>query len=237
MLVVISDTLSGRIGTVLSALIVVFCVIGLTMHRDFYAGVARRGFFCFYTNLSNLLVGVYFALIAPRLYASSRWRPLIPHAEFLIMMSIMLTFFVFHLMLFPAIRSAVGKVKRTREYRIVCTDNLIIHYLVPWLVFLYWLLCSPGKDSLGLLDAVLWTAFPALYLFCILLRARSGRIIEETGSPYPYPFLDIAALGRITVLRLCLVLYGICLAAGALTAALTRATFALFGGGHALLLI
>ena len=36
----------GRTGTALSALIVVSCLIGLTMHSDFYAGRRRRDFFC-----------------------------------------------------------------------------------------------------------------------------------------------------------------------------------------------
>ena len=69
MLAFVPDYPYGRPGAVLSALIVVFSLIGLTMHRDFYAGKRRRGFFCFYTNLSNLIVLIYFALIAPRLYA------------------------------------------------------------------------------------------------------------------------------------------------------------------------
>lgn len=237
MLIVISDTLGGRIGAVLSALIVVFCAVGLTMHKDFYAGIPRKDFFCFFTNLSNALVGAYFALIAPRLYASRRLHMLIPHAEFILMMSIMLTFSVFHLMLFPAIRSTVSCAAHTREYQIVCTDNFIIHYLVPWLVFFYWLLCGPGKMTLGVFDAVLWTLLPALYLSFILLRARRGKLIEETGSPYPYPFLDIEELGGKTVLRFCLSLYGLCLAAGISAIALVRIAFALFGGGHVLFLI
>jgi len=237
MLVVLSDTPSGQIGAVLSALIVVFCAVGMTMHKDFYAGIVRKDFFCFYTNLSNLLVGVYFALISPRLYASHRWRPLIPHAEFMLMMSIMLTFSVFHLMLFPAIRGVVRYAEHTREYYILCTDNFIIHYLVPWLVFLYWLLCSPGKASLSPMDAILWTGIPALYLGAIFLRARRGKYIEETGSPFPYPFLDTAALGGKAVLRTCLLLYIICLAAGISAVLCIRTAFALFGSGHVLMLI
>ena len=130
----------GRLGAVLSALIVVFCIIGLTMHKDFYAGIRRRGFFCFYTNLSNLLVLLYFALLAPLLYQGHTFRPMIPHAEFMIMMCIMLTFFVFHSMIFPAVWLAAKKAARTREFYIALVDNGIVHYLVPWLVFAYWLL-------------------------------------------------------------------------------------------------
>lgn len=211
-----------RLGILLSAMIVVLCVVGLTMHRDFYAGRPRKDFLCFYTNISNLAVLVYFALAAPRLYTSARLRAIIPHAEFAVMMSIMLTFCVFHLVLFPPIRKAARRMAHTREYRIVCTDNIIIHYLVPLSVFAYWLLCSPQKHTLGAADAFYWTAFPLSYVACMLLRARSGRIIEEAGSPYPYPFLDIGALGRTRVLCICAGLYGLCVLAGLYAIVLIR---------------
>lgn len=237
MLVITPDTLYGRTGAVLSALIVVFCVIGLTMHRDFYAGKKRSGFFCFYTNLSNLAVGVYFVLIAPYLYARSRLHFLIPHAEFALMLSIMLTFSVFHFLLFPSVRIALRSARHTREFFIVFADNLIIHYLVPWLVLSYWLLCSPNKAALGVSDALGWTLFPMIYLAVILLLAQKGRIIEETGSPYPYPFLDIGALGRSVVLRTCATMYGVCAAAGLSIVLIIRFLFMLFGSGHALILV
>ncbi len=211
-----------RLGILLSALIVVLCIVGLTMHRDFYAGRPRKDFLCFYTNISNLAVLVYFSLAAPRLYARPSWHPLIPHIEFAVMMSIMLTFCVFHLVLFPPIRKAARHMAHTREYRIVCTDNLIIHYLVPLSVFAYWLLCSPQKHVLGTADALAWTAFPLIYAACILLRARHGRIIEETGSPYPYPFLDISVLGCTRVLCICAGLYGLCVLAGLFAIMLIR---------------
>ncbi|MBR5225280.1 MAG: Pr6Pr family membrane protein [Clostridia bacterium] len=211
-----------RLGVLLSAMIVVFGVIGMTMHRDFYAGRARRDFFCFYTNVSNMAVVVYFALAAPRLYASEKLHPLIPHAEFAVMMCIMLTFCVFHLILFPPIRKAAQCMPRTREYFIVCTDNLIIHYLVPLTVFAYWLLCSPGKIMLRPADALYWTALPLIYIAYIFLRARKKAVIEETGSPYPYPFLDTGILGSVRVLSICAGLYALCVFSGLCIIALIR---------------
>lgn len=236
MLAVIPSAPYGRLGAVFSALIVVFSLIGLTMHKDFYAGLRRRNFFCYYTNLSNLLVLVYFALIAPRLYAAS--SPLIPHAEYTVMMCIMLTFFVFHLMLFPAIREQMkATAVRTRELAIVLADNCIIHYLVPWLVFLYWLLCSPGKAQLSMRSALLWTVIPLAYLAYIFLRAPIRGVIDEAGSPYPYPFLDIGRCGLLRVTRSCTALYAVCALAGTAVIWLVRLAFACFGGGHALILI
>ena len=203
-----------RLGAVLSALIVVFSIIGITMHRDFYAGRGRREFFCFYTNVSNLAVLLYFALAAQRLYTAESLHHLIPHAEFAVMMCIMLTHCVFHLILYPAVRSAVRDMPRTAAYRIVCTDNFIIHYLVPLSVLIYWLLCSPDKQALSPPDALYWTALPLLYAVLIFIRARFKGIIEEAGSPYPYPFLDISVFGAKRVLFICTRLYVLCVFAG-----------------------
>ena len=214
-----------RLGAILSALIVVSCIVGITMHKDFYAGQGRKEFFCFYTNVSNLAVLIYFALAAPHIYQRPALHRLIPHAEFAVMMCIMLTFSVFHLLLFPAIRIAVSHMPRTREYWIVCIDNFIIHYFVPLSVFIYWLLCSPGKSSLGIPDALNWTILPILYIVFIFLRAGVKGIIEEAGSPYPYPFLDKDTLGSPRVLGICAALYGISVLAGLMAIAITRLIF------------
>ncbi|MGN0996783.1 MAG: Pr6Pr family membrane protein [Candidatus Ventricola sp.] len=237
MLAVLPPTAYGRLGALLSALIVVFSLIGLTMHKDFYAGVRRRDFYCYYTNLSNLLVLIYFALIAPRLYGAARLRALIPHAEFAVMMSIMLTFFVFHHLLFPSIRGHVRGVPFSREFAILFVDNFIVHYLVPWLVFAYWLLCAPGKAALRAADGLLWTILPLLYLLFIAIRARVRGVIEETGSPYPYPFLDVGRRGLCSVLRTCAGLFGLCAASGVTVVVVIRLLMARFGTAHALILI
>lgn len=205
----VNSVLSTRTGTILSVLIVVFCIIGLTMHRDFYACRVRRDFFCFYTNLSNLVVLLYFSSAAPWLYKNTALHPLIAHAEFAVMMEILLTLAVFHLLLFPAVRETVMHMERTREYMILCADNLFIHYLVPLSVFVYWLFCSPGKSSLGAGDALYWTVLPTLYAVFIFLRAPLRGVIEEAGSPYPYPFMDVQALGVRRVALYCASLYAV----------------------------
>ncbi|MGN0773132.1 MAG: Pr6Pr family membrane protein [Candidatus Ventricola sp.] len=237
MVVVIPEEPFGRLGAILSALIAAVSLIGLTVHKDFYAGRRRRDFFCYYTNMSNLLVLLYFALLAPRLYASARLRPLIPHAEFSLMMSIMLTFMVFHHLLSPAIYRQMRDAPRDRDFAIVFVDNFIIHYLVPWLVLFYWVLCSPGKRMLSVLDALLWTLVPLAYLAFIFLRAPLRGDIEDTDSPYPYPFLNVRRLGVRRVAAACTLLYGACAVVGLVVVALTQLSFAYFGGGHALILI
>ena len=237
MLVITPPALFGRVGAVLSALIVVFSLIGLTVHSDFYAGRRRRGYYLYFTNVSNLLVLLYFALLAPRLYARAALRPLIAHVEFALTLSIMLTFAVFHHLLLPGVLAGLRGAPRTRELAIMAADNAAEHYLVPWLTFAYWLLCAPGKDALTPADAALWTAVPLLYLLLVLLRSPRGENLPGTDSPYPYPFLDVPKRGARAVACTCVRLLAACVFSGALAVALVRLAFSLLGGGHALILV
>jgi len=191
MLVFIPPTPQGQLGAVLSALIVVLSLAGLTMHGDFYAGIRRRDYWVYYTNQSNLLVLIYFALIAPVLYADPRLRGLIPRAEFAVMLCIMLTHLVFHHFLAPFVTEETIYTPHAPNARIARADSIVQHYAVPLLTLFYWLLCSPGKSQLALPDAFLWLLFPLAYLVFVFLRARLRGTIHRTRSAYPYPFLDI----------------------------------------------
>lgn len=62
-----------------------------------------------------------------------------------------------------------------------------LHYVTPALYLLWWLL-TPGHGRLGWRDAVAWLAFPALYATWVAAR---GAVVQE----YPYPFIDVGALG------------------------------------------
>jgi len=65
--------------------------------------------------------------------------------------------------------------------------NIIMHYVVPVFVPLYWLVFSP-KGELKRRDPLLWSIFPLAYLPYALVRGA----IEKK---YPYPFIDLAKLG------------------------------------------
>lgn len=62
-----------------------------------------------------------------------------------------------------------------------------LHTLVPALAALWWLAFAP-KSALGPRHAVLWLNWPIIYVIYALLRG------EVTGI-YPYPFLDVTAIG------------------------------------------
>ncbi|MBD8899573.1 Pr6Pr family membrane protein [Rhodanobacter sp. DHG33] len=70
-------------------------------------------------------------------------------------------------------------------------DNML-HVAMPALFLLHWWLSVP-KQTLRWPQAFAWQAYPAAYFIYVLLRgAMDGR--------YPYPFLDVAALGYLRVL-------------------------------------
>jgi hypothetical protein len=62
-----------------------------------------------------------------------------------------------------------------------------LHSAVPVLTVLWWLLFAP-KPGLRASHAALWLTWPLIYVAYALLRG------VWTGR-YPYPFLDVAALG------------------------------------------
>ena len=92
--------------------------------------------------------------------------------------------------------------------------DVVLHYVVPGLFLLYWWLSVPA-GSLRWTDPLLWTAYPAAYLVYALAR---GEIIAS----YPYPFIDVAAIGyRQTALNATGLLTGF-IVLGLLLVALSR---------------
>lgn len=237
MLMIPPDFLYGRVGAVLSALIVIACLIGFTLHHDVFSCVPRKDFFWYYTNLSNLLVMGYFSIAAPILYAHASLRRFIPFTEFSVTMSILLTHAVFHFVIFPGVKPQMARILSCGETRMLAANNFVVHYVVPWLVLLYYLLCAPGKDTVPLAAAPVWLLFPLAYSAVIFLHAAARKPIPGTDRRYPYPFLDVALLGKKRVLLICAALLVICAISSTALLCAVRALYALTGGGKALFLV
>ena len=68
------------------------------------------------------------------------------------------------------------------EFTAVGWDNTVLHYIAPVAVAVDWLLDIP-RVNIALAQAMVWLAFPVVYLAYSLIR---GPIVDW----YPYPFLD-----------------------------------------------
>ena len=149
--------------------------VGLLIHSTLLqTGHIRAGMFCFYTNLSNLLVLLYeLALaIAAGLPHSAALRLLTGSTlSFSMALCILVTHLVYQFILVP---DAKRNGKRFADFG-ASFGNLCVHYLTPLLVVAQWL--------------------PLAYFAFAMLRGRSGKPIGHTHLVYPYPFLDLPRLG------------------------------------------
>lgn len=139
-------------------------------------------FLGFYTILSNLLVtGVLTAAATDSRGRLGRWlaRPGVQSAA---AMSIVIVSAIYNLML-RQLWSPSGW---------LLLADVIVHDAMPLLYVVYWWLAVP-KGGLRWSHTLVWQCYPAGYFAYVLLRgAASGW--------YPYPFLDVAALGYPQVL-------------------------------------
>lgn len=69
--------------------------------------------------------------------------------------------------------------------------DTILHYAMPVLVVLYWFFFVP-KGGLRRSEPVVWLVYPAAYLAAALARGT-------VSGFYPYPFLDVNAIGPVAV--------------------------------------
>jgi hypothetical protein len=65
--------------------------------------------------------------------------------------------------------------------------NILLHKITPILVPIFWLAFAP-KRRLTRRDPILWAVYPLAYLGYALLRG-------EFTHRYPYPFINVTALG------------------------------------------
>jgi hypothetical protein len=86
----------------------------------------------------------------------------------------------------------------SKELTAVPWDNTVLHYLMPIIIILDWLIVPPVR-SIAYRSAVGWLAFPLAYLFYSLIR---GHFVHW----YPYPFMNPTHHGYLGVVITSLVI-------------------------------
>ncbi len=138
-------------------------------------------FFSYFTVESNLLAVVSLVLssFALAVGRSSRGLDFFRGAVTLYMTTTILIFIVL-LSGYPS-----------SELTAVPWDNTVLHYIMPIVVIVDWLLASPAS-TIGIRSALVWLAFPLAYLAYSLIR---GPIADW----YPYPFMNPSTHGYLGV--------------------------------------
>ena len=181
--------------TVSALVIALVCGAGLVIHSSLpQTGRIRPGMFCFYTNLSNLLILLYEVtlFLTAVLHTEAIHRILINSTVAMSMAaSIWITHLIYHFVLLRGFKRSGGEFADSAGEAM---GNVCVHYLTPLLVLLQWLLWA-DKTALTVWSAAAWLVIPLAYFIYAMLRARTGRPIGNTKLLYPYPFLALPSLG------------------------------------------
>lgn len=176
------------------------CGTGLYLNSGIPGGKPAPYMLIFYTIQSNALCFLFFLILAFKNIAELKSKgirgttKLSPHLKGAVTMTIAVTGLVYHFVLAPMFLSS------SANYHLFSWQNILVHYFVPIAVILDWLIFDE-KWNFRWFDPLLWILIPVAYFLFIIIRAKTGGVIEIVKSHYPYFFIDVDLLGWINVLK------------------------------------
>lgn len=168
-------------------------ISSLLEYSGIMTGRFRKTMFLYYTNLSNLIVCVYFTLLASYRSSGANHLRFTENAavSYSVMMIIFMTLLVFHFVLVPY---AMKNKEIIHETGISIPGCIMFHYIIPVFTVAYWFIYA-DRNITSPITSILWLIFPGIYLIFIILRSKKGNI-PGTKSRFPYPFLDMDRTGK-----------------------------------------
>ena len=146
-------------------------------------------FFSYFTILTNIIVAVHFTVLLLKKRTYDKGWFINPKTSTAITVYIVIVGVVYNLVLRP--------LWDPQGWQLVADE--LLHTIIPILFLLYWLIFV-NRRNLHWKDAFLWLLYPFIYLVFVLLRG-------SITSLYPYPFIDVMALGYNKVLLNCGILF------------------------------
>lgn len=203
---------------VMEVLIVLAVSCGLVLHSKITKSEPRKDLFRYYTNLSNLILGLYYLM---RVVIRIRGSYNDPIGKFIfsecafycVTMMIYLTHAIFAFVLTPYFKKHPEN--NEGQELLHSFSSILVHYVSPLLALLTWFLFA-DKAMLRYAWAFTWTIIPLLYLAYSFIRGADGKNLYKTDSPYPYTFMDPKALGWKRVFLNIVVIYIIFVIVGVL---------------------
>lgn len=184
---------NNRILTlVYRSILLTFCFVGLFLNSGISEGYFNTELFVYYTYLTNILCLVVTGIVLFYNYKKVVSNEITGHNEVIkkikgaATIGILITGVVYHFLL--------GDTSSEGYFHL---DNIIVHYIVPLMFVLDWILFDKRK-GVKTLDPLTWLLLPATYLVYALIR---GAIVgSEAKLQYAYWFIDVNELGYSGVL-------------------------------------
>lgn len=174
-------------------------LVGILLQCGMGSGTWNLAVLNYFTLMSNILCVVYFAAGAfyqLRGKSIPFWRLKGP-----VLLYILITGVVYHFMLHGHFAmEAADLVKEGSTLVMSQLSNTLLHYVMPALTLLDWLLFDE-KGRYPARDPFLWLLFPLFYAVYVNIRVATGAVLGlYDGSRYPYFFMDADLLGWGNVL-------------------------------------
>lgn len=192
-----------------------FGIVGILGSFGMYDGSFDNVFYVYFTNLSNYLciAVMFFELVQTANRKQDGYVKLSPALKFISVTAILLTFFVFNLLLANAPdRNPLENFKVT---------SITFHVVLPLMFVADWLLFYEHRK-------VKWTypldstVFPLVYLAFVYMRAWLVNFDTAVPKLYPYFFIDVNQQGIAGVVRWCLILLAAFIVLGYILMAVDR---------------
>ncbi|MDR2967905.1 MAG: Pr6Pr family membrane protein [Methanobacteriaceae archaeon] len=166
----------------MKVIIICFSLIGLY----YKSGLSEKGFkkisFIYFTNL-NLVFSLIYFVLAIFIYNNK----LLNGINGFIILSSIITMTVYLFLLVPK-HQKIGE-----NYKLFSLSDIIVHYVVPLLVILNWLIFTT-KGNFTYYYPFLWAIPFLIYFFAIVIRAHYGGLLFGK-TRYPYYFIDLDKIG------------------------------------------
>ncbi len=173
-----------KASLVFRTVLVTISFIGIFINSRILDGTFNTELFVYYTHLSNILCLVVMSIVLVdnfKKVETPGYNEVIVKVKGATTMAILVTGVVYHLLLGDP-----------SEPDFFTLENIIVHYIVPFMFVLDWILFDK-KKSFSLIDPLTWTAIPITYLVYALIR---GAIVGPNADlQYAYFFIDVNEYG------------------------------------------
>jgi len=183
--------------------IAVFGIVGIQLQLGLFTQSPNWSMFTYFTNLSNLACVIYFicAVIWVLTVGTLKNMTFCPLFKGIVTMSITVTMLIAQCMLndFP-MNGTMG------------IALILLHQVVPIMTILDWVIFDE-KGQITKRSPVIWICAPLIYFAYSMIATQINGDLGN-GSRYPYPFIDVDALGAGTVALTVIVLVAAFIALG-----------------------
>lgn len=181
------DDFKKRLSVAFKSILCLAALLGVLIQCGVFSGNLRLSVLNYYTLQSNLLCLIYFSAAA--VFSARRRDTLLPVFKGAVVMGITVTGLVYHIML-------AGSFQMQGTMAI---SNLLLHYVVPVMSVSDWVLFDK-KGRYTWRSPYLWVILPNAYFLHAVIRVALGANLGYGGNRYPYPFINIDALGWRSVM-------------------------------------